>query len=116
MAHRKETVKCIWGPQLADLSSHPALKKKRKICDSRGVVWFADRSYKLYNFETCVNKRKKDKKEKRTKSTFSRLILLTVRRNNGTLGVHFTLEKLRVFIYKSFASLYCVYLGAAPIA
>ena len=39
----------------------------------------------------------------------------TVRRVNGTLRVYFTLEQLKLFIYNSFASLYCGYLGAAPI-
>ena len=39
----------------------------------------------------------------------------SVRRVNGTLGAYFKLEKLRVIISKSFASLCCVCLGAAPI-
>ena len=34
----------------------------------------------------------------------------------GILSVYFILEQLRVFIYKSFVSLCCVYLGAAPVA
>ena len=38
-----------------------------------------------------------------------------MRRVNGTLGVYFTIKKLRVFVYKHFASLCCGYLGAAPI-
>ena len=53
-------------------------------------------------------------KEERTKLKFSRSIFSTVRRINGTLGVYFTLEKLRVF-NKTFASLYCVCVGDAPV-
>ena len=39
----------------------------------------------------------------------------TVRTINETLGVYFTLEQLRVFVYKSFASPNCVYFGAGSI-
>ena len=46
---------------------------------------------------------------------FSCLIFLTVRRVNGTLGIYFTIEFIRAFVYKSYASLGCDYLGAAPI-
>ena len=56
-----------------------------------------------------------EKKERETKLKFSHSIFSTVRRINGTLGVHFTLEYVRVFIYKSFALLCSGYLGAAPI-
>ena len=45
----------------------------------------------------------REKEERRTNSLFSRLIFLTLIRINGILGVYFTLEKLKVFIYKSFA-------------
>ena len=39
----------------------------------------------------------------------------TMRRINETLGIYLALKQLMVFICKSFASLCCVYLGAAPI-
>ena len=38
-----------------------------------------------------------------------------MRRVNGTRGVYFTLEQLKVFILTSLASLCCGYLGAPPI-
>ena len=59
--------------------------------------------------------KKERKKETRTKSKFSRSNGSSVRRINETLGVCFTLEFLRFFIYMSFTSLCSVYLGAAPI-
>ena len=58
--------------------------------------------------------REKKKEEEQNQNFHFRFS--TVRRINGTLGVYFTLESLRVFIYKSFASLSCVYLGAALIS
>ena len=56
-----------------------------------------------------------ERKEKTTGLKFLGLISLTLRRVNGTQGVYFTLEKLRVLLYKQFASLWCGYLGAAPV-
>ena len=63
--------------------------------------------------EERKNERKKDKKEMKF---FLLSILSTVRRSIGTLGLYFTLQWLRVFIYKCFVSLGCVYLGAVPHA
>ena len=65
-------------------------------------------------------RRKKERKKERRRKTklkkkFSHQIFLTVRRSNGTMELYFTLEKLRVFIYKSFMSFHCVYHGAASI-
>ena len=51
---------------------------------------------------------------RRTKSHFSLAIFLTVGRINESLEVYFVLELLRVFIYKSFASLCCGFLEAVP--
>ena len=58
----------------------------------------------------------KEKKEKEEKITFSLLAFSTVRRNNEALWIYVTLEYLRDFIYKSYPSLCCVYLGPAPIS
>ena len=60
-------------------------------------------------------KRRQEGRNKKTKykilySIFSTIVLIT-----GTLGVQFRLEWLRVFIYRSFASLCCANLGVALI-
>ena len=61
----------------------------------------------------ALEKRKKERKKNKFKISCS--LFLTVRRINETLGVYFTLQYLRIFIYKSFASFWCVYVEAAPI-
>ena len=60
-------------------------------------------------------KENKEKRMTRKKSKFLCSSFSTVRRINKILEVYFTLEYLRVFIHKSFASLCSVYLGAVPI-
>ena len=67
-------------------------------------------------FELCVKEKERKKNRRtRTKSKCSHSIFSTVIRINGILEVYFTLEKIRVSTYRSFALLRCVYLGAAPI-
>ena len=78
--------------------------------------------YSVYLFsmhegkEKGKKERKKEevKKEKNKLEIFT-LIFLIVRRINETLGLCFTSVYLRVLIYRSFASLCYVYLGAALI-
>ena len=67
--------------------------------------------------QTNEQKRKKERKNKEriTKSQFSCSIFLSSRRIDRTLGVSFTKENPRVFMYKSFASLCCVHLGGPAI-
>ena len=62
-----------------------------------------------------MKERKKEEKEQEQNRNFHFQYSTTVRRINESLGLSFTLEWLRVLMYKSFASLCCVYLGAAPI-
>ena len=102
---------------LTDLSCYVALTEKRRISDSRTVIWCLDRLYTLYTGQLlsygCAKKERKRRKQRKIEIfTFN---FQTVRRINGTLGVYYTLEQLRVFINRCFASLCCVFLGAAPI-
>ena len=63
-------------------------------------------------FELCVTE---EKEKRKNKIQIFITIFSNVKRINGTLGVRYTLQQLRVFIYKIFASLCCGYLGVAPI-
>ena len=56
----------------------------------------------------------KEKKKEEQNQNFM-FNFLCMRRIKGTLGRYFTLVKLRVFVYKRFAFLCSVCLGAAPI-
>ena len=56
----------------------------------------------------------KERKEEHNQN-FSQSIFSTVRRINGTLGYIVCHNSLGFFICKSFRSLYCGYVGAAPI-
>ena len=63
-------------------------------------------------FQLCLMKRK----ERRwTKLKFLRLVFLTLLKVSGTYKVDLTLEQLRDVVYKLFALLCFVFLGAAPI-
>ena len=62
----------------------------------------------------CEGKEEEEEVEEQNRNFHVRFFS-TVKRINGTLGVYFTFEKLKVFIYKSFVSLRCVYLGVAPV-
>ena len=48
---------------LVDLSSHAALTKKRKICDSRAFVYCGDRLYTPYTFELCLMEKEEEEEE-----------------------------------------------------
>ena len=56
----------------------------------------------------------KEEKKEQQQNQISVQDFLTVRRIIGTLGVYFSLQLLRIFVHKSFASLCCGYLGPAP--
>ena len=76
-------------------------------------------------FELCVREKKKKqigkkerkRKEKKKEEKYGKFLfnLLDCKRINGSQGVYFALDHLRVFIPKSFGLLYCGYLGAASI-
>ena len=59
--------------------------------------------------------KERKKERRRTKLKLSRSIFSTVIRISGNVGVYFTIRVAKGLIYSRFASLCCVYLGAAPI-
>ena len=50
---------------MVDLSQHAVLTKKRKIFDSRPVVWCADHTYTVYSLGAiCVEQKEEERKKK----------------------------------------------------
>ena len=49
-------------------SLHAALTKKRKISDSRALVWCADRSYTPYTFGVMLDGKEERKKEEQNQN------------------------------------------------
>ena len=60
-------------------------------------------------------KKKERRKRKKNKIEIFAFNFFDCEEKSWDSGLHLTLEQLRVFIFKSFASLHCVCLGAAPI-
>ena len=60
-------------------------------------------------------RKKEGRKKKKNKIEISALDFLDSEENSWNSGAIFDIKIAKGFIYKSFVSLHCVYLGTAPI-
>ena len=75
--------------QITNCSSYAALNQKRNISGSRAVIWYADHLYTPYNFEFCGRKRREQNQNFHIQFSL-------VFKGFIQLGIHFTIELLRV--------------------
>ena len=107
----RKRLRCVIGA-IIRRSQFACTPRKRKSLIVEQLFYVQIFCIHCSGFELCVREKKERKK-----------MMMMMKKNqrrkrrqiNGTLGIYFTLEYLRVFIYRSFTSLCCGYLGTAPI-